>query len=497
MVLEKSRQRIVDRGQKEYMALQASQESLRNFFDTLASTRDYWVEKNAYYYKELTGIHKSLVPKHANILEIGCGTGNLLASLAPSYGVGIDFSHEMVKRAQGKFPLLTFKVMDAHTLEFTEPFDYIILSNLVGYTEDIWKVFRELQKISHPDTRIIITNYNYFWQPFLSLGELLGKKMPDKIQNWLPQESLIDFLSLNGFSLIKKGTYLHCPLYFGGIGETINRVFGVAPFISRFGLIEFIVARPTFYREKPPVERSVSIIVPTHQEAGNIQSIIEEMPEIGKSTELIFVDLPGNDGTGEKIRYLKRRYKGPLHIELVEQKEKNGKIGALRLGVKKAKGEIILIYDADMTVPPQDLMKFYMALVEGRAECINGTRLVYPTEKGAMRFLNHMANSFFALLFTWVLGQHFTDTLCGSKAFFKKDFEKFEKEHTSYDHFDRYGDFFLLFHSYMRNLQIAEVPVRYTQRRYGDTKLNRFTNGWEFFRMFLYFFWHTKVMRKV
>ncbi len=479
------------------MSIIQSQESLRNFFDQLAPQRDYWIEKNTFYYQELTRLHQNLIPRGSRVLDIGCGTGNLLAAVTPSEGIGIDFSYEMVKRAQQKYPKLSFQVMDAHHLEFDRPFDYIILSNLVGYTEDIWQVFRQLQKVTHERSRIIITNYNYFWQPIVAAAEYLNQKMPDRIQNWLPQEFLIHFLSLNGFEIVKKGTYLHSPLDLGSLGRGINTALSVVPGVSRLGLIEYLVARPTFLYEKKPPEKSVSIIVPTHQEAGNIETIIKTTPHIGKDTQLIFVDLPGKDGTAEKIKYEKKRYKGPLTITFIEQKEKNGKIGALRLGVKKATGDIILTYDADVTIPPADLYKFYLALVEGRAELINGTRLVYPTEKGAMRFLNHIANSFFAILFTWALGQHFTDTLCGSKGFFKKDFETFEKEHTSYDHLDKYGDYFLLLHAYTKNLQIAEVPVRYTQRKYGDTKLNRFSNGWEFFQMFIYFFWQVKIQRRI
>lgn len=479
------------------MAIQSSQESLRKFFDQLSIQRDFWINKNAYYYQELTRIHQSLIPKGMKILEIGCGTGDLLASLHPKNGVGIDFSYEMVKRAQQKYPKLSFKVMDAHNLEFAETFDYIILSNLVGYTGDIWQVFRELQKVCHPRSRVIITNYNYFWQPLLSLAESLKLKMPDKIQNWLPKEFLIHFLALNGFKPVKQGTYLHSPFSLQGIGNVINRVFAVTPLLSRSGLIEYIVARPMYHLETKPKPTSVSVIVPTHQEAGNIEAIIEQMPKIGNHTELIFVDLPGNDGTAEKIKAEKKKYKGPVEIVYIEQKEKSGKIGALRLGVKKAKGEIILTFDADVTIPADDLQKFYYALIENRAELINGTRLVYPTEQGAMRFLNQLANTCFAWLFTWALGQHFTDTLCGSKGFYKQDFEYFENELRSYDQYDKYGDFFLLLHAYTRNLQIAEVPVRYTQRKYGDTKINRFRNGWEFLQMFLYFFWNVKVLKQL
>jgi ubiquinone/menaquinone biosynthesis C-methylase UbiE len=475
------------------MAVFISQESLRTFFDNLAPNRDRWIHRYSFYYDELTRVHTSLIVKESSVLDIGCGTGHLLAHMKPKRGVGVDFSHEMIKVAQKNYPHLTFRVMDAHKLEFNETFDYIVLSNLVGYTEDIWQVFRELQSVCHKNTRIIVSNYNYLWQPFFTIAEKLQIKMPDQRQNWLPQEFLRHFLYLNGFSVVKQGKYLHSPFHLGGLGKLVNRIFSVLPIVNNFGCIEYIVARPTFFQEKLVKHTSVSIIVPTYNEAGNISTIVEQMPKIGTKTELIFVDYPGIDRTHERILQVKRKYSGPLTIKLVQQKLKDGKIGALRLGVKKATGEILLTFDADVTIPPRDLLKFYTTLVEGRAEVINGTRLVYPTEKGAMRFLNFLANAFFAHLFSWALQQHFTDTLCGSKGLYKKDFERFEKEITSYDHLDRYGDYFLLLHAYTRNLQIAEVPLRYTQRKYGDTKLQRFTNGWQFLRVFVYFFWQVKL----
>ncbi len=262
------------------------------------------------------------------------------------------------------------------------------------------------------------------------------------------------------------------------------------------GLIEYIIARPTFFQENKAPDVPVSIIVPTYEEAGNIKNITQRIPQIGQKTELIFVDLPGKDATARVIKETAKNYKGKLSIKYVSQTRKNGKVGALRLGVAKATGEIVIIYDADMTVPPEDIEKIYLALTERKGDFVNGTRLVYPTEKGAMRFANHLGNSFFARLFTWGLGQHFTDTLCGTKGFWREDFINFEKTKVSYDNFDLYGDFYLLLSAYRKNLRIAEVPVRYKTRRYGDTKMNRLRNGMRFLLMFLYFFWNYKLLRR-
>jgi SAM-dependent methyltransferase len=477
------------------MTHQPHSQSIPLFFDTIAGTRDYWRQKNAYYYDQLTGLHRHFIPKGKRILEVGCGTGDLLAALSPSYGVGIDASHEMIKLATKKYPKQLFRVMDAEHIDVHETFDWIILSNLIGYVDDIWQVLQELQKVSGPQTRILITNYNYFWQPVFTLAEHLHQKMPDRIQNWLPQGFIDHFLGLTGFETVESGKYLHIPINLGFIGENLNRMFSVLPFFWRSGLIEYSVVRPTFLFEKSLPGASVSVIVPTHEEAGNVEAIVDRMPKIGSKTELIFVDLPGKDGTAAKIHALKKTYNGPIDIGLVVQKEKTGKVGALRLGIQKASGDIILIYDADLTVPPDDLIKFYDTLIKGKAEVVNGTRLVYPTEKGAMRFLNHIANTLFAWGFTWALKQHFTDTLCGTKGFWKTDFLAFEQSATKSVLRDRYGDFLVLLGAYRLGKKIAEVPVRYKTRRYGDTKLNRFTNGWQFLRIFLEFVYFEKLLK--
>lgn len=482
------------------MANYAAKESLIKFFDELAPKRDYWISKNAYYYRELENLHRRFVKNGKSVLDIGCGTGNLLASVSPAKGVGIDASFEMVKIAARKFPNFSFRVMDGHHIEINQKFDYIIMSNLVGYADDIWKILRELRKVCRPNSQIMITNYNYLWQPVMAVCEKLGLKMPDKIQNWLPQEFIKHFLYLCGFKVKKSGKFLHIPIYIPLLSRLLNNFLQKVPVINRFALVEYIVAKPyADWGGLKNKDTSVSVIVPTYEEAGNIKNIIERLPQIGNKMELIFVDLPGQDKTGQVIEEAIKTYQGTMQIMYVRQTQKNGKLGALRMGINKAIGKIIIIYDADMTVPPEDIEKVYLALLERKGDFVNGTRLVYPTEKGAMRFINHMGNTFFARLFSWSLGQHFTDTLCGTKGFWRKDFMDFEKTKVSYDNLDLFGDFYLILSAYKKKLKIAEVPVRYKTRRYGDTKMNRLKNGIRFLTMFLNFFWNYKIseIRKI
>lgn len=470
--------------------------SMVNFFDKLAPERDFWISKNKYYYRQLELLYKRFIPAGKSVLDVGCGTGNLLYSFSPKKGLGVDASFEMIKIAVKKYPNLQFIVMDAHNLEIKNKFDYVVLSNLVGYVDDIWRVFRQIQKACNSQTQVVITNYNYLWQPLMAAAEKMRLKMPDRIQNWLPQEFIAHFLYLAGFKVVTKGKYLHMPINIPPISNILNKILANIPLINRLGLIEYIVAKSEFFQKPQGKDVAVSIIIPTHKEAGNIKNIVERVPQIGSRTELIFVDLPGADATAFVIKETVKKYKGKLHIKYVKQSQKTGKIGAIRLGVRKASGKVIIIYDADMTVPPEDLEKVYLALIERKGDFINGTRMVYPTEKGAMRFLNHLGNMFFARLFTVSFGQHFTDTLCGTKGFWKSDFINFENTKESFDNLDLFGDFYLLLSAYRKKLRIAEVPVRYKTRRYGDTKMNRVRNGLRFLLMFLYFFWNYKILRK-
>jgi hypothetical protein len=136
-----------------------------------------------------------------------------------------------------------------------------------------------------------------------------------------------------------------------------------------------------------------------------------------------------------------------------------------------------MILDADLTVAPEDLPKFYNALVENHGEFVNGSRLVYPMEKQAMRFLNLLGNKFFSMMFTYLLDQKFKDTLCGTKVLYRSDYEKLAANRAYFGEFDPFGDFDLIFGAAKQNLKIVEMPIRYAERTYGDTNIHRWRHG--------------------
>lgn len=464
------------------------------YFDRIAAERDRWKRRNPYYHRYLERLSGELIPPGSSVLEIGCATGDLLAALRPRRGVGVDLSPEMVRIAKAKHPHLEFRVGDAEDLPLDEAFDAVVLSDLVGHLPDIWAAFRQLRKICRPDTRVIITYYNYLWEPILSLGERIGLKMPQPVQNWLPMGDLENLLYLGDLEVVKKGYRLLFPFFVPILSAVLNRFVAKLPAVKKLCLLQFLVARPR--GEVPrvlPREYVCSVVVPCRNEAGNIEGVVGRVPPMGKRTEIIFVDGASTDGTRERVLAWIERTRGEKDIKLIDQGGARGKGDAVRKGFEAAAGDVLMILDADLSVVPEDLPKFYQALAEGKGEFINGSRLVYPMEGQAMRLLNLLGNKVFSVLFTWLLDQRIRDTLCGTKVLFKRDYQRIQANRAFFGEFDPFGDFDLLFGAAKLNLRVVEVPVRYRQRVYGTTKISRFLHGWLLLRMCAVAFWKFKL----
>ncbi len=451
------------------------------FFDDAAASRDARRARSRLYHRELLNFFRFMIPKNSSVLEIGSGTGGLLAGLDAARGLGIDFSPAMTASAKAAHPALDFRIADIEKLEITEKFDYVIMQDLLGNLDDIWLAFRNLSKVTAPETRVIITAYNPLWEPLVMLAEAAGIKGKDPRQNWLAMADIENFLYLNNYEVVKRGCRFLMPFYIPLVSAFFNRFLAKMPFFKELGLIQFIIARETPAR--PEVKNySVSVMVPCRDEAGNMERLFRELPALGKSTELVFVDGNSSDGTIEKIR--EEAGKRPdLPVKVLPQGGAFGKADAVRKGFEACTGDILMILDADLTVVPEDLKKFYTAIAEGKGEFINGSRLVYPMEKGAMRFLNMLGNKTFSLIFTWTLGQRIKDTLCGTKVLLRSNYEKIKAGRAYFGDFDPFGDFDLLFGASKLNLKITELPVSYKERRYGETKISRFRHGLLLFRM--------------
>jgi SAM-dependent methyltransferase len=458
-------------------------EAIRKRFDRLAKERPAWIERNRYYYEDQERYFRFLVDEGLSVLELGCGTGWLLHAMKPGRGVGVDFSSEMLAVARERYPQLEFREADIEDLEsWGETFDVLILSDVVGHLQDVEETFKRLRSFCRPETRIVVSYYNFLWEPLLKAGERLGQKMPQHHQNWLSSEDICNLLALAHFQVVKTESRLLVPKRIPWLSDVINRYIGSLPGIRRLCLCRYIVARPLQMREAK--DFSTSILIPCRNEKGNVETAVKRLPPFGTRQEILFVEGGSTDGTKEEIQRVIRAYPDKP-IKLIVQ-DGVGKGDAVRKGFAAAEGDILMILDADLTVPPEDLPKFYEALAEDLGEFINGCRLVYPMEKQAMRFLNLLGNKFFSMMFTWILNQRFKDTLCGTKALFRKDYEKIEAGRSYFGDFDPFGDFDLIFGAVKRNLKVAEVPIRYRERTYGATNISRFKHGWLLLRMTLF-----------
>jgi len=444
------------------------------YFDSVAIEREKWRKRAAYYHRELEKYLRFLIPQDSSVLEVGCGTGELLASLNPRRGVGVDISPRTIDIARNKFPHFQFHVGDVENLQIHEKFDYVLLVETIGHVDDIQLAFKELHKVCKPETRLIIVHYNYLWEPALKAAEYFRLRMKHLLQHWLPIEDISNLLDLNDFEVIQKGYRFLLPIYIPLVSTLFNKILANMPFFRKLSLVEILIARPLGYR-KAPEEVTCSVIVPCRNEKGNIEQAILRIPDMGKHTEIIFVEGHSEDGTLDECKRIKGKYSHKDISVLVQDGQ--GKGDAVRKGFSHAKNDVLIILDADLTVSPEDLPKFFEAIIYGKGEFINGSRLVYQMEKEAMRFLNLLGNKFFSNAFTYLLEQRIRDTLCGTKVLWKEDYDRIIAGRKYFGDFDPFGDFDLLFGAAKLNLKIVEIPVRYHERTYGSTQISRFKHG--------------------
>lgn len=464
----------IDRGYRRY------QEQRREFWNNSGTAKKPLLSR--YYHRRLAEICQFLIPPGLKILEIGSGSGDLIAALRPSRGLGIDFSEVLVENAQDNHPELEFRLGDAHELDLDEKFDVVILSDLINDVWDVETVLRRVKSACSPNTRLVINSFNRLWQGPIALARLLRLANPVLRQNWLARQDIRNLLKLTGFEEISVSGEIVAPLNIPIVSAFLNKVVAkIWPF-SRLTLTSFFVARPIDLVEAdqatPP---SVSVIVPARNEAGHIHDILERTPNMGSHTEILFVEGNSTDDTYEVIeRELAARSDPRLHLYRQPGK---GKGDAVRFGYQHATGDILMILDADMTVAPEDLPRFYRAISQGSGEFINGVRLVYPMEEEAMRFLNYLGNKFFGLVFSWLLRQPVKDTLCGTKVLTRDAYDVIASNRSYFGDFDPFGDFDLLFGAAKINLKIVDVPIRYRDREYGSTNIDRWRHGVLLLRM--------------
>ena len=403
--------------------------------------------------------------------------------------VGVDVSPGMAKLARSRHPGLRFEVASGEELALDETFDYIVLSDLVPYVDDLLALFQNVAAHSTADTRIVVNSYSQLWRPIRAVLELLRLKERTPIRNWMTIGDVKNLMQLTGLEPVTTTRRILFPLRVPLLSPLLNGVVGPLPIIRHLTLTWWIVARK--HPPEEPEELSVSIVVPARDEAGMIERIVEETPELGSRSELIFVEGHSTDGTADEIR---RQIELHPEREIVYlQQTGKGKGDAVRLGFEHARYDVLMILDADLTVRPQELESFLEAIATGRAEFANGSRLVYGLEPGAMRFLNLLGNKAFSLVFSALLEQPVKDTLCGTKVLKRRRYEQIAAGRSYFGDFDPFGDFDLLLGAAKLQLKIVDLPVRYQMRTYGDTKISRFRHGWLLVQMAVFAYRKLKI----
>ncbi|HFQ89329.1 MAG TPA: glycosyltransferase, partial [Desulfobulbus sp.] len=352
--------------------------------------------------------------------------------------------------------------------------DYVLVVDTIGHVDDIQLAFSQLHKVCRPETRVIVVYYNYLWAPVLKFAEFAGLRMRQALQHWLPLGDIANLLYLNDFEVIRKGYKVLMPIRIPLFSTFCNRFLANMPIFWKLSINEVLVAKPMAVR-KDPSQVSCSIVIPCRNEQGNIENAIRRTPDMGRATEIIFVEGHSSDGTLAECYRVQEAYPDRDITVLVQ--DGKGKGDAVRKGFAAARHDVLMILDADLTVPPEDLPKFFDAIASGKGEFINGSRLVYRMEKQAMRFLNILGNKFFSRAFTYLFEQRIRDTLCGTKVLWKSDYEKIIAGRSYFGEFDPFGDFDLLFGAVKLNLKIVEIPIRYRERSYGTTQISRFRHG--------------------
>jgi SAM-dependent methyltransferase len=461
---------------------------LAAFFDRFAAEEPRWRRRNRTYYRLLEQVCRFSIPSGARVLEIGCGSGDLLSALQPSVGVGVDVSPGMVELARSRHPELRFEVAAGEELHLGESFDYVVLSDLVPYVHDLLALLERVAAHSEPHTRVVVHSYSRVWKPIIRVAELLRLKPPKPIRNWVTPHDVRNLLELSGFETITSGNRILLPKQVPLLTRFLNGfVANLWPF-NHLCLTYWIVARP---QPRPAGDESVTIVCPCRNEAGHVAELVRRLPQLGTETELVFVEGGSTDDTRAEIERQIAAHP-ELDISLVDQPGR-GKGDAVRAGFAAAKHDVLMILDGDLSVRPEDLPKFYRTLVDGRGELVNGSRLVYDVEPGAMRFLNMLGNRIFSRLFKAVTGQHVKDTLCGTKALHRRDYERIAAARSYFGEFDPFGDFDLLFGASRLGLKIVDMPVRYQPRSYGETNISRWRHGLLLLRMTVFAFWKFKV----
>lgn len=354
----------------------------------------------------------------------------------------------------------------------------VLVNGTFNHDYDIQALLMELKRKLARTSRVIAILYNPYLRSLYHLANKMGIRKGDLPSTFVTRVDLENIAKVAGFEIVRQRLAVYCPWRMLGLGTAINRVLPLVPLLRWFSLASVVVLRPI----PEPSLHGVSCVIPARNERGNIENALKRFPDLGCESEIIFVEGHSTDGTWEEILRVATVYKDKFRILAVQQPGK-GKADAVRLGFSHARQDLLVVLDADLTMPPEMLSRFVYAYNQGYGDFINGSRLVYPMEGAAMRFLNRMGNIFFAKMLSAVLDVRIGDSLCGTKLVTRHDYQRMIAWRRDFGEFDPFGDFELLFPAAVLGLDIVDIPVRYLARTYGQTNIQRFRHGLQLLKM--------------
>ena len=358
-------------------------------------------------------------------------------------------------------------------------FDLIVLTNIFELTSDIYKFLLSVQEILKEDGKILITSINPRWNLLLLIFEKLNIKTKSKGRSYVHPKKIANIAESSGLELNNSFSRQFLPFSFFGIGDFLNKFIEVLLFKFNLGINNYML-----FNIKEPVKKNYTktIIVPAKNEEKNLKSLIKRIPKFDNKVEIIIICGDSKDRTYEEAIELKNTFKD-LDIKVLNQETK-GKGPAVIEALESSFGDLITILDADLSVDPEKLNEFFEIVENGRADFVNGTRLIYKMEHGAMRRLNNIGNIFFQFIISILISKKLSDSLCGTKVFKRTLLEKMNKWKRGLVAGDPFGDFDLIFSAAYSGEKILEYPVHYKARTYGSTQISRFTDG---IKLILYF----------
>ena len=356
---------------------------------------------------------------------------------------------------------------------------------------DLQGMLKGLRSKMERGDRIAALLFNPYLYWAYKIANRLGWRQGEIPSIFLTASSLKNLVRISGFEVVQMRMIGLFPFHLLGLGEILEKVFSSMPWLRNLALSTLVVLRPLpNFGAKNEANPSLSIIIPARNERGNIENAVLRLQKLNQEIklEIIFVEGHSGDSTWQEILRVQQAWSHSFTIHCFQQTGR-GKNDAVRLGFSKASGDLLTILDADLTMPPEFLRRFYDAWCENCGDFVNGNRLLYPMEGEAMRFLNRCGNVFFAHAIAFVLQAPLGDTLCGTKLLTRDDYNRLVRWREDFGDFDPFGDFELLYGARVLWLGLIDMPMGYKDRVYGQTNIHRFRHGLMLLRMFFIGWW--------